>query len=189
MIESRFWKDDLLKHVKALKPVKHPSRWSEKKQVNFEKEIIISFFKIRKLFETNRVSSASRKYNAKIFRYPVGEKKVNKETIVAALGKFRERADAAVPHIIPLLNTKDEWIRWSAIIALGRIGRSPDETIPLLLPRLHDTDERLRIATCTTLARFGHRALPATVALTALLDDDALDVSDAALEALSRIEP
>lgn len=77
MIESRYWKDDLLKHAKALKPVKRPKRWSEKRQVNFEKEIIISFFKIRKLFETNKVSSASRKYNAKIFRYPIGAKKVN----------------------------------------------------------------------------------------------------------------
>ena len=77
MIESRYWKDDLLKHAKELKPVKHPKRWSEKRQVNFEKEIIISFFKIRKLFETNKVSSVSKKFNAKIFRYPIGTKKVN----------------------------------------------------------------------------------------------------------------
>jgi len=52
MIESRYWKDDLLKLAKELKPEKHPKRWPEKRQVNFEKEIIISFFKIRKLFET-----------------------------------------------------------------------------------------------------------------------------------------
>ena len=77
MIESRFWKEDLLEHAKALKPVKNPKRWSEKRQVNFEKEIIISFFKIRKLFEANKVSSASKEHKARIFRYPIGAKKVN----------------------------------------------------------------------------------------------------------------
>jgi len=77
MIESRYWKEDLLKHAKTLKPVKHPKRWSEKGQVNFEKEIIVSLFKIRKLFETNKVSSVSKNHKAKIFRYPIGSKKVN----------------------------------------------------------------------------------------------------------------
>lgn len=77
MIESRYWKDDLLKHAKALKPVKHPERWSEKRQVNFEKEIIISFFTIRKLFEADKISNVSKAYKAKIFRYPVVAKKVS----------------------------------------------------------------------------------------------------------------
>jgi len=77
MIESRYWKDDLLKHAKALKPLKHPKRWSEKKQINFEKEIMVSFFKIRKLFEANKVSSVSKTYKAEIFRYPVMAKKVS----------------------------------------------------------------------------------------------------------------
>lgn len=77
MIESRYWKDDLLKHAKALKPAKNPKRWSEKRQVNFEKEIVISFFKIRKLFETNKVSGVSRKHKAKILRYPIRAKKIN----------------------------------------------------------------------------------------------------------------
>ena len=77
MIESHYWKNDLLKHAKALKPFRTPKRWSEKGQVNFEKEIIVSFFKIRKLFETNKISSPTKKHKAKIFRYPIGSKKVN----------------------------------------------------------------------------------------------------------------
>jgi|SRR5688572_19570034 hypothetical protein len=77
MIESRYWKEDLVKHAKSLEPVKKPKRWSEKRQVNFEKEIIVSFFKIRKLFEAKKVSGASNEYKAAIFRYPVGLKKVN----------------------------------------------------------------------------------------------------------------
>ena len=75
MIESCYWKDDLLQHSRRLKPVKHPPRWSEKLVVNFEKELIISFFCIRKLFETHKVSNESREYRAKVFFCaPSGEK-------------------------------------------------------------------------------------------------------------------
>jgi len=75
MIESYYWKEDLLLHAKRLKPVKKPKRWSEKLVVNFEKELVISFFCIRKLFETNKVSEKSRKYRASVFCYaPTGKK-------------------------------------------------------------------------------------------------------------------
>jgi hypothetical protein len=75
MIESCYWKKDLLLHAKRLKPVKKPKRWSEKLMVNFEKELIISFFCIRKLFEMHKVSEKSRKYRASVFCYaPTGKK-------------------------------------------------------------------------------------------------------------------
>ena len=67
MIESRFWKEDLLNHAKRLKPVKKPKIWSERRVVNFEKELIISFFCIRKLFENNKVSNKSKEYKASIY--------------------------------------------------------------------------------------------------------------------------
>ena len=38
MIESRYWKEDLLDFAKRMKPVKKPRRWSEKRVVKFEKE-------------------------------------------------------------------------------------------------------------------------------------------------------
>lgn len=75
MIESCYWKEDLLLHAKRLKPVKKPKRWSEKLVVNFEKELIVSFFCIRKLFETHKVSKKSRKYRTSVFCYaPTGKK-------------------------------------------------------------------------------------------------------------------
>lgn len=75
MIESCYWKEDLLLHAKRLKAVKTPKRWSEKLVVNFEKELIISFFCIRKLIETHKVSEKSRKYRASVFCYaPTGKK-------------------------------------------------------------------------------------------------------------------
>src|SRR3989304_3596050 len=61
MIESCYWKSDLLKHARRLRSVKKPQRWSEKLAVDFEKELIISFFMIRKLFEGHKLSSKSQK--------------------------------------------------------------------------------------------------------------------------------
>jgi hypothetical protein len=51
MIESNYWKEDLLAHAKRLRPVKKPKRWSERAVVNFEKELMISFFMVRALLE------------------------------------------------------------------------------------------------------------------------------------------
>ncbi len=71
MIESCYWKEDLLVHEKKLRHVKNPKRWTEKLQVNFEKEVCISFFLIRKLLdEQDKLSSKSSKYSAHIYRYP-----------------------------------------------------------------------------------------------------------------------
>ena len=77
MIESIYWKKDILAHSKKLKQIKKPKRWSNKLQVNFEKEIIITFFMIRKLFESNKISNISKKYKALISRIPIKNKKVN----------------------------------------------------------------------------------------------------------------
>ena len=78
MFESKYWKEDLLAHAKRLKPVKKPQRWTERRVNNFEKEIIISFFCIRKLFETNKVSSKTKKYKAEVFCYDPTGKRITK---------------------------------------------------------------------------------------------------------------
>ncbi|MBP7528114.1 MAG: hypothetical protein KA801_09325 [Syntrophorhabdaceae bacterium] len=78
MIESVYWKEDLLEHAKRLKPVEKPPRWSQKLVVNFEKELIISFFCIRKLIEDHKVSSKSRQYRADVFSYMPTGKKISK---------------------------------------------------------------------------------------------------------------
>lgn len=70
MIESYYWKEDLLKYSKQFKPVSKPPRWSEKVQVNFEKDVTISFFMIRKLIESNKFSNQTTQYKAKIYRSP-----------------------------------------------------------------------------------------------------------------------
>jgi hypothetical protein len=76
MIESYYWKEDLLNHAKRLAPIKNPPRWSEKLVVNVEKEIIISFFCIRKLFETHKVSSKSKNYKVPVHSFAPSGKKI-----------------------------------------------------------------------------------------------------------------
>ena len=76
MIESYYWKHDLLKYAKQFKPVSKPPRWSERIEVNFEKDVTIVFFMIRKLIESTKLSSQTIKYKAPIFRSPC-RKKVN----------------------------------------------------------------------------------------------------------------
>jgi hypothetical protein len=78
MFESKYWKEDLLAHAKRLNPVKKPPRWTERRVNNFEKETIISFFCIRKLFETNKVSSKTKKYKAEVFCYDPTGKRITK---------------------------------------------------------------------------------------------------------------
>lgn len=70
MIESYYWKEDLLRYAKRFRPVAKPPRWSEKLQVNFEKDVTVSFFMIRKLIESTKLSSKTTKYKAQIFRSP-----------------------------------------------------------------------------------------------------------------------
>jgi len=78
MIESVYWKEDLLEHARRLKPIAKPPRWSERRVVKFEKELIISFFCVRKLIETDKVSNKSRPYRAHVFCYAPKGKKITK---------------------------------------------------------------------------------------------------------------
>lgn len=70
MIESRYWKEDLLNYVVKFKPVKNPPRYTEKRQVNFEKDIIISLFMVRKLSDSLKISMETLKTQFEIYSSP-----------------------------------------------------------------------------------------------------------------------
>ncbi len=74
MIESVYRKEDLLSCYEKFKPVSKPPRWTERLQVNFEKEVTISFFMIRKLIESTKLSTKTTKYQVHVFRSPCIEK-------------------------------------------------------------------------------------------------------------------
>lgn len=69
-MESYYWKEDLISYVNKLRPVSNPPRLSERLVANFEKYLIVSFFMLRKLLESNRLSSKTAKHKIKVFRAP-----------------------------------------------------------------------------------------------------------------------
>lgn len=73
MIESCYWKEDLLEHARELKPDKKPKRWTEKRHVNFEKKISISFFIIRKLLESNKLPPTAKAILLKFLEQDVSQ--------------------------------------------------------------------------------------------------------------------
>ena len=77
MIESCYWKEDILRYARQLRKNDKPKRWSEKQAVLFEKELMIAFFCVRKLFEAHKVSSVSRKYKAEVYATPRTKKNIN----------------------------------------------------------------------------------------------------------------
>ena len=78
MIESRYWKEDLLAHAKRLRPVRKPKRWSERAVVNFEKELMVSFFMVRALLERGKLSSKIRSHKFPVVRYPWNGKQITR---------------------------------------------------------------------------------------------------------------
>ncbi len=70
MIESFYWKNDLLDYAKKFSPMKNPSRLSEKKQASFEKDVVLSFFMIRKLVECHKFTQKTLDHKLMIYRSP-----------------------------------------------------------------------------------------------------------------------
>jgi len=135
MIESYYWKKDLLSHAKRLKPVKKPKRWSERLVVNFEKEIIISFFLIRKLFETHKLSSSSKSYKANIFSYEASGKKITNlnhcsiDTIYDLENEKKTKKGIIfianqLIHSCTIFSFRDETRNWDCIYACSDFERN-----------------------------------------------------------------
>jgi len=68
VIESRYWREDLVGYAKSFRPVKNPPRWSERSVVNFEKDVTIALFMVRRLAEAGRFSSKMKKHKARVSR-------------------------------------------------------------------------------------------------------------------------
>lgn len=68
MIESRYWKEELLKNAKKIRLLqKRSPRWTERFICNLEKDLSISFFIIRKLIELHKVGDRTLKHKIKVY--------------------------------------------------------------------------------------------------------------------------
>ena len=83
MIESRYWKEELARVAKTLKPVRKPPRWSKRAVCVLERDLMIGFFIIRRLIELNKVSSRTRDFNMKVYSCP------SQGTIVTRMNSHR----------------------------------------------------------------------------------------------------
>lgn len=56
--ESRFWKDDLIKQANTLRAKTKQRRWTEVSSARLEQTIMLGFYSIRKLVESQKLSNA-----------------------------------------------------------------------------------------------------------------------------------
>lgn len=68
VIESRYWREDLAAYLEAFKPVKKPMRWSERRVVNFEKDVTLALFMVRRLAEAGKFSSKMKTHKVRVSR-------------------------------------------------------------------------------------------------------------------------
>jgi len=68
VIESRYWREDLANYARAFRPLKKPPSWSERLAVNFEKDVTLSLFMVRRLAEAGKFSSRMSKHKVELYR-------------------------------------------------------------------------------------------------------------------------
>jgi HEAT repeat protein len=98
-------------------------------------------------------------------------------------------AKPAVPALIEALQDSYIGVRGGAAHALGHIHSDPGIVVPALIKSLHDPDTSVRIYAAAALGESGTNGRPAVAALGELLSETNQDVSNAAADALKKIDP
>lgn len=70
-IESLYWKEELARIAKIIRPVSKPKRWSERAVCTVERDVMIGFFIVRRMVELHKVSSRVAKMQLDVFSAPV----------------------------------------------------------------------------------------------------------------------
>lgn len=73
MMESRYWRAELKTELKELNELRHFVRWSEKRQILFERKAMLVAFQIRSLLERPKVSRKIAKSNIRVVQFPATE--------------------------------------------------------------------------------------------------------------------
>ncbi len=74
--ESAPWKNEVIRIANKIECRKNQKRWTEQSFFLLEKEVFLGFFCIRKLMESNKISTNLQKENIELAVYPVGEKAI-----------------------------------------------------------------------------------------------------------------
>jgi hypothetical protein len=76
-IESIYWKEELARIARQIRPVAKPKRWSERLLCTVERDLMIGFFMVRRMMELQKVSSATAKHQMLVYSTPA-TKPINK---------------------------------------------------------------------------------------------------------------
>lgn len=68
--ESAYWKEELFRHARRIRQRKALKRWSDRSAAGLEKDLMIGFYSIRKLFEAHKVSDEIRDRSIRLLGFP-----------------------------------------------------------------------------------------------------------------------
>src|ERR1035438_8115896 len=75
--QSWYWKKDLIEIADKLEKRVNQKKWFDSSNANAEKEIMISSFMVRKLFESQKIDDSLQNNTIKIIKYGSNGKKIN----------------------------------------------------------------------------------------------------------------
>lgn len=75
--ESKYWKSDLIHYAKKLESRIQQKKWFDVSNANAEKEIMISAFIVRKLFESRKIAKNLENKKIPIVKYKNNDKKIH----------------------------------------------------------------------------------------------------------------
>jgi hypothetical protein len=135
MIESRYWKEELTRIVKTIRPVQKPFRWSERAHCIVERDLMIGFFIVRRLIELHKVTSKTRDYSMTVFSCPVQAKHVHRMNVHDHWETYdleNERRESKKPlylsnqfiHACTSFVARDESRNWSDVYIVSDYDRN-----------------------------------------------------------------
>lgn len=75
--QSEYWKNDVRKIADKLENRIYQKKWFDSSNANAEKEIMVSAFMVRKLFESQKIDKVIEKKAISIIKYPSNGKSIN----------------------------------------------------------------------------------------------------------------
>jgi hypothetical protein len=135
IIESRYWKEELARIAKTLRPAKNPVRRSERAVCVIERDIMVGFFIVRRLIELHKVSSATRDHAMTVFSFPARGEQVtlsNNHRIDELYKLENERRESKKPlylsnqfiHAYTSFVMRDERRNWSSVLIVSDCDRN-----------------------------------------------------------------
>jgi hypothetical protein len=163
MIESFYWKEELIRISRTIRPKKRPARWTDRAHCLVERDLMLGFFMVRRLIELHKVSSSTRDLWLQVFSCPSRGPPIHRmnglhinEVYDLATEKREMRKPAYIAnqfiHAYTSYVVRDDSRNWSCIYVVSdfdrndRLWRVPvSEVRRLFLTAAHDNVTNMRM--------------------------------------------